>query len=222
MRKVYGIILSVLMVFGIVALFMNAAGISMNVYLESVGYQGIKTSAVSDSIKVTIPPMTGLRPIILGGSILVGSTAHKTWFLTPNKQTTVKTAMAALSETLYTKDTCYDAGGNAPAAGDIFVIEQTNGQYATVTCSTATDRLKIFFKKSEANSLGAVASGKKVWGLGAPGDANGQAYQLTVSTVNNYPADAIIGSVGGPIVYRSGCVTKIDTLGYLSWGYINK
>lgn len=198
-----------------------AGGIYMNSLLESCGYQGWKTAANTDTIKVTIPPYSGARPVILGGTILASATAHKSYFMYPVSQTTLAEAMTITAVACTTTDSTPDAGGNAPAAGDIFVIEKNNGSYQTVTCSVYATGKSIQFKQGELVAL-ASSAGKKVFVMGAPGDANAYIFQLAASGINTYPSEVIVGRHSWPMVFRSSCVTAVDTLGYLSWGYSQK
>jgi hypothetical protein len=194
--------------------------VHVNIYPDGFFYQGVKTAVATDTIKVTIPPMAGDRICILGGQMLASSTAHKSYFMYPNKQTTLSAAIAAGAESLFVTDTCYDAAGGAPAAGDIYVIQCNNGTYAAVTCSVQTNYKKIYFKSAEATAMVAASKGNMVWGFGAPGDANCETYQLTASSLNSYPSAVILGKINCPMIFRSSSKTAVDTLEQMSAAYL--
>lgn len=218
-------ILSALAVFACIPFLVKGSDLAMNCYLTGGGYVG-QTTAVGDSadtIKVTIPPMSGARIVITGGVTHCDTTAHKAYFLVPNVITTLKKAMLASAVACTLTDTIPDAGGNAPAAGDIIVIEHLSGIYQTVTCSVYSAGGSVEFKHGEAIATTAAA-GKKAWAFGAPGDANNLMYQLTALTENTFPAQSIVGKMSCPLVYRQDSfgATGCDTLRYLTWSYIDK
>ena len=206
------------------------AQMQVNIAPESFAYLPWATSDTTDTIKITVPPIVGMRAVVLGGRVgNADSSAHHAYFMTHNKRTTLKYAMLASASVAVLSDTTPDAAGSAPAAGDIFVIQKNNGTYQTVTCSVYTAGDSITFKGGEVSTIASKA-GLYVWAMGAPGDANSQVMPIPALASTSFPSSTIVGGFSGPILYRSSNIPntgtagahKPDTVRFISVGYVPK
>ena len=178
-----------------------------------------QTAAIATPIVQTVPPVSGLKPILTSLVYTAGTTAHDLVFMRSLNRVKTTAAAAAAATTLVLDSVTF--AGQTIAANDYVVVQHSDGTYSHYLVS-ALAVLTITI-----NTLSkAVVSGAPVWIMGAPAETYHSTLKSIASTRQDF-SDYLAGiaqggfddgtsysrsGLGDPVMIYSSNATAAGTL----------